>query len=165
MSATSLEDRIRRLEDIEAIRNLMATYAFHVNKGWDGKVVDVEKMPSIFAEDIRWESNMGPGGAGLDQLMGSLKQDTEVVDFSMHSYTNPIIEVDGEKATGNWLMWIAVRREGGPRLVFASLDFKYSRTSNGWRIQWASLHIGMAIAGFSDIARPPGTAAGQAPNA
>jgi SnoaL-like domain len=155
MNQMSLEDRIRRLEDIEAIKNLMARYAFHVNKGWDGKVVDVEQMPSIYAQDVRWESNMGAGGAGLDKLMGSLKQDTEILDFSMHSLINPIVEVDGDNGTGNWLMWMAVKREGGPRLVFSSIDLTYTRTSEGWRIQSARLHIGAAFTGFTSLSRPP----------
>ncbi len=34
----------------------MARYSFHINKGWNGKEVDVAAMPTIFAEDATRES-------------------------------------------------------------------------------------------------------------
>ncbi|WP_228002293.1 hypothetical protein [Nocardia australiensis] len=36
MTETTLEQRIRRLEDLEAIRDLTARYADAINKGWNG---------------------------------------------------------------------------------------------------------------------------------
>ncbi|GLZ01778.1 hypothetical protein [Actinoplanes sp. NBRC 103695] len=51
MSTVSLEERILKLEDLEAIRDLTARYASAVNKGWNGKEIDVTAMPSIYAKD------------------------------------------------------------------------------------------------------------------
>lgn len=147
MNGRSLETRLRRLEDIEAIRDLMARYAFHINKGWNDQTVNVEAMRSIFAEDARWESKAMPLVAiGLDDIMTKLAQATEQTNFSMHSFTNPIIEVEGDAAKGNWLMWIASRRNGGsPNEVFMSEDLTYVRVSEGWRVKTAELHFGMAL--------------------
>ncbi|MCE2564817.1 nuclear transport factor 2 family protein [Komagataeibacter sp. FNDCF1] len=143
----ALEERIRRLEDLEEIRTLTARYAFHINKGWNGKSVHVDAMSSIFTEDARWESlAMKLTVVGLENIMTSLQEKTEHTDFSMHSYTNPILEVDGDAATGNWLFWIASRRNGGPpNEVFMSEDISYRRTVDGWRIAAVNVHYGMML--------------------
>lgn len=147
MNAATLEQRIQRLEDLEEIRNLTAKYAFAINKGWNGKVVHVEAMPSIFTTDARWESKaMKVTAEGLDEIMKALKEGTEHTDFSMHSYTNPVIELEGDRAAGNWLFWIASRRNGGPpNEVFMSEDIAYARTPDGWRIRRVDVHFGMML--------------------
>lgn len=56
MNTTSFEARIQRLEDIKAIKNLMGRYSFHINKGWNDYLGDVEAMPTIFAHNARWDT-------------------------------------------------------------------------------------------------------------
>ena len=51
MNENTFDIRLQRLEDIEAIKKLTATYALYVNKGWNGKTVDFEKLPLVFAEN------------------------------------------------------------------------------------------------------------------
>lgn len=147
MSTLSLEERIKKLEDIEAIKDLMAHYAFYTNKGWNGKVVNVEEMPSIYAKDAKVEdADMHINIVGLDEIMKDLPHSTADVDFSMHSFLNPIIVVDGDKATGKWLLWIGSKIKGSARAVFMSADFTYVRTTQGWRIQTGNEHFGMLLA-------------------
>lgn len=55
MKNKSLKDRIQRLEDIEAIKDVTARYSFNINKGWNGREVNPHAMPSIFATDATWE--------------------------------------------------------------------------------------------------------------
>lgn len=147
MSATSVVERIQRLEDIEAITNLMARYAFHINKGWDGNVVDLAAMRSIFAEDITYESEFAELNAvGIEQGLKVLKESTEQIEFAMHSFTNPLITIDEDTATGNWLMWVGSKRKGfPPNEVFMSVDITYVRTPQGWRIKTFKLHFGMLL--------------------
>jgi hypothetical protein len=143
MSTEALERRVQRLEDKDAIRDLTARYARCINKGWNGKLVDVEQIPTIFAPDAKWDSpDMGLSGVGSHAIMESLRAETAIIDFSMHAFLNPIVEVVGDSATGNWLMWIGVKREGGARLVLLSIDLTYGRTADGWRITSALLHVG-----------------------
>ncbi len=147
MNTMLLEERIKKLEDIEAIKDLMAHYAFYTNKGWNGKVVNVEEMPSIYAKDAKVESaDMHVTIVGLDEIMKDLPNSTVGVDFSMHSFLNPIIEVDGDKAMGKWLLWIGSKVKGSARAVFMSADFTYVRTTQGWRIQTGNAHFGMLLA-------------------
>ncbi|MGW2690210.1 nuclear transport factor 2 family protein [Streptomyces sp. NPDC001414] len=53
----------------------------------------------------------------------------------MHSFTNPIIDVDGDTASGNWLLWDAAANGGRPHEVHQSEDLRYVRTPDGWRVQ------------------------------
>jgi SnoaL-like domain len=147
MSETSsLEERIQRLEDIEAIKKLTATYADYVNKGWDGKGVAFDKLPSVFAEDARWESAaMNVNTVGRDEIVQMLRKETAGGDFAMHSFTNPIIEVNGDTATGTWLLWVGVKQGDAADEVFQSEDLKYVRTVDGWRIQSLNLHFGTML--------------------
>ena len=146
MTVLNLEDRIRRLENIEAIKLLMARYALYINKGWHGKVVNVEEMPSIYATDAKWESaDMNLSVTGLYEIMDSIRKETASVDFSMHSLTNPIIEVEDDRGTGNWLMWIINNTAGVARQVYISMDLTYRRTAEGWRIQTVNLQVGTVV--------------------
>ena len=67
------------------------------------------------------------------------------VTFSMHAFLNPVIDVDGDAATGSWLLWIASIFDGEPGAVYLSADLTYSRTAAGWRIQTVHIHNGLRI--------------------
>jgi hypothetical protein len=70
MTETTLAQRVQRLEDIEAIKDVTARYATAVNKGWNGKTLDLEAIPSIFTADARWESrDMGIVTGGLGAIV------------------------------------------------------------------------------------------------
>lgn len=147
MQTTALEERIQRLEDIEAIKDLMGRYAFHTNKGWNDQVLDLEAMPSIFTEDVEYVSKeiSELSASGFEQGMNVLRATTAHIDFAMHSFTNPIIEVDGDRASGNWLVWMISRAESTARQIFSSEDVTYVRTAQGWRIQTVNFHMGTAL--------------------
>ena len=50
----SIEDRLQRLEDLQSIQTVTFTYAHLIDKGLNGKQVDLENLPYILAADIRW---------------------------------------------------------------------------------------------------------------
>ena len=146
MNENMLEIRIKRHEDIEAIKKLTATYALYVNKGWNGKSVDFDKLPLVFADDARWTSLAAKTDTvGCQEIVLMLKISTARIDFAMHSFTNPIIDVDGDKATANWLLWVAIKTGEVANEVFQSEDLTYTRTSSGWKIQTINLHYGAML--------------------
>ena len=53
-----------------------------------------------------------------------------------HSFSNPIIEVDGDQARGRWLVLAFVQPKGaGERsMTIGSYRERYVRTPQGWRI-------------------------------
>jgi SnoaL-like domain len=63
----------------------------------------------------------------------------------MHSHTNPVIEIDGDRATGSWLIWVAVSYGGQVSEVFQAEDLTYQRGADGWRIASIALHVGATL--------------------
>ncbi|MEU7044066.1 nuclear transport factor 2 family protein [Streptomyces varsoviensis] len=147
MTATTFEERILRLEDLEAIRDLTARYADAINKGWNGKTVDADAIPHIFTADARWENFDGEVTHGADAIAAELPKATAGVQFSMHTFLNPVITVDGDTATGNWLMWVGSVIAGSSRSVYMSADMTYTRTDEGWRIQSVLIGFGTMVRG------------------
>ncbi len=141
-----LLERLRRLEDIEAIKTLTATYGLYINKGWNGKSVDFDKLPQVFTVDATWKSAAtGVDVTGPDQIVSMLRKSTAGVDFAMHSFSNPIVTVTGDTASGNWLLWVAIKTGTVANEVFQSEDLEYVRTSEGWRIKSINLHFGTML--------------------
>jgi hypothetical protein len=63
--------------------------------------------------------------------------------FAMHSYSNPVIKVNGNLAMGNWLFWVISKFDKDKtNQVYMSQDIQYARTEEGWRIKQLSLHFG-----------------------
>jgi len=140
---TTLEARIQRLEDIEEIKKLTATYGLYVNKGWNGEVVDFDKLPDVFTPDARWQADaMDADVTGIENIIALLKTATAPGDLAMHSFTNPIIDINGDTATANWLLWVAGTNGDDGTEVFQSEDLIYARTPEGWRISSLNLHFG-----------------------
>ncbi|WP_433715788.1 nuclear transport factor 2 family protein [Nocardia sp. CA-084685] len=131
MNAT-LQQRIQRLEDLEAIRDLTARYADAINKGWNGKTVDLDAVAQVFATDARWESHEGEVTVGIDAILAALP-------------VNPIIVLDGDTATAHWLMWVTSVMAGDPRAVYMSTDITYLRTSDSWRIHTVKVDFGTKL--------------------
>lgn len=91
--------RLQVLEDIEAIRKLKAQYCAACDDDHNP-----EKLGPLFAADAVWEaSSMGraEGRLAIQKLLGDLGK-SGVIRNSAHNVFNPIIDVDGDKATGHW---------------------------------------------------------------
>jgi hypothetical protein len=153
MTEATLEQRVRLLEDIEGIKTLTARYANAVDQGWNGKAVDLGEIPSIFAADARWTGDDFGTTEGVDAIVAGLPAATAKVAFSMHAFLNPMISVDGDAATGSWLLWIASIYDDDPGAVYMSADMTYIRTAVGWRIQTVCVHNGIRIPASRERAR------------
>jgi putative polyketide hydroxylase len=70
-----------------------------------------------------------------------------MVELSMHAFLNPVIAVDGDRATGSWLLWIASVLDDGPGAAYLSADLSYLRTAAGWRIDSVHVCDGIRIPG------------------
>ncbi len=104
MTTEELEARIRRLEDIEEIKQLKATYCYLCDAGL-GEAKNRDELISHFTSNARVDFGLGEGSQfegpeGLKIFFGEVVPGS--VSFCMHMVHNPIIEVKGEKATGRW---------------------------------------------------------------
>jgi len=111
--AEPIEARLARLEDLEAIRALLADYRRHL----DGK--DFEAYASLFAREgefIAGENDtiraQGPEAifALVDGMRGTLLTDQGGDD--VHVAVNETIELDGDRATATSTWVYLIRGEG-----------------------------------------------------
>jgi ketosteroid isomerase-like protein len=147
MSTTlSLEQRIQRLEDIESIKKLQATYGHYVDRGWNDKVMFYKKAAALFTEDATWESPaVGISAQGREEISETFKDMNAGTDFFMHSFSNPIIDINGDTAKAKWLLLLGSNFEDKITLTYASYDNDYVRTAQGWLIKAVRLHIARVL--------------------
>ncbi|WP_344564421.1 hypothetical protein [Streptomyces axinellae] len=55
--------------------------------------------------------------------------------------------IDGDTATGDWLMWVGSVMADNPRSVYLSADMTYTRTDKGWRVQTVLIGFGTMVRG------------------
>lgn len=102
---TALADRLQRLEDLEEIRQLFVDYGHYLDSG------DFAAYGTLFADE--GEVLLGPvgrakGPAAIEALMAKTMDGARGTSF--HVVSNPIIELDGDRATSE-VMWTVVARD------------------------------------------------------
>lgn len=143
----SLEDRIGRLEDIQAITNLKHEYARYCDEGYNA-----DGFASLFVEDAVWESNAFGTYHGRDAIhdfIGGLGE--EQIKWALHYMMNPVIEVaaDGRSARGRWLLIEFATMTGLDEpdardavLITANYDDEFVRNDDGeWRFKSVKAHF------------------------
>jgi hypothetical protein len=78
---------------------------------------------------------------GATVISDMLKNSSVNYEITQHSFSNPIIDINGDKATGKWLLFVAIKLNGISNMVYQSEDVEYVRASEGWRISSLSLHF------------------------
>jgi uncharacterized protein (TIGR02246 family) len=125
-----LERRIRVLEDIEAIRRLKARYADACDRNYDA-----DAIASLFAEDAVWDGGTFGRYEGREAIRAFFEGVSNDIPFAMHYMVNPIIEIDGEFATGKWHLFQTCTFAAGNQAIFgaARYDEEYRRIDGEWK--------------------------------
>jgi uncharacterized protein (TIGR02246 family) len=130
---SSVEERLQRLEDVEAIRRLMLDYRACL----DAK--DIRGYAALFAADGEFIAGdmraTGPEEifALVDGMRGTLLTDRGGDD--VHIVANPTIEVDGDRATAD-SMWLYIVRGEGDQPVLSKIGSYrdvFTREDGRWR--------------------------------
>jgi ketosteroid isomerase-like protein len=131
----SLGQRVRRLEDIEEIRDLRKLYHRFINDGL------FERMAEIYTED--GVVDMGPlvrvqGHEAIVNFYSSIPRN---VDFVIQYIHNHLVTVRGDEACGLSYFDARYAQDGESVIVAAKLDERYRRLEAGWRISETLVHI------------------------
>jgi ketosteroid isomerase-like protein len=131
-----LERRIQRLEDIEAIKTLKARYADACDRNYD-----VDVLASLFAEDAIWDGGLFGVHAGREAIRSFFQGASSDIPFAVHYMMNPIIEVDGDEATGEWYLFQTCTFAEGNQAIFgaARYDERYRRINGNWKFSHLKL--------------------------
>ncbi|MHA7816112.1 MAG: nuclear transport factor 2 family protein [Pseudohaliea sp.] len=131
MSATSsLEARLRRLEDRVAIEELIARYGLVMDDR------DMDAMPGLFTEDVRILSRDGVMDArGREAAIELYRGRFTVLGPSNHFTHDRIICFgdDPDEATGTVLSHAEMQRKGEPMLAAIRYSDRYRREAGAWR--------------------------------
>lgn len=141
MEINELARQIQVLQDIEAIRQLKSRYAegcdLAVNEG------KTEDFLRVFTPDILWDGGDFGRFKGLDELEGFVAQMQGMLKFTYHFFTNPVIEVDGDRATGHWyLLAVYTEADGRDTMLVGVEDDKYEKVDGKWLIAEMKLTTG-----------------------
>lgn len=134
MTLKEIEGRLRRLEDVEAIKRLKAQYCLYCDDGHNA-----DGVASLFVENGVWDGGelrgRHEGREAIREFFATVP--SRAYSFSMHNVLNPIITVDGDQAHGTWYLFMAAtRREGNQAILNAGrYEDDYVRIEGEWKYQ------------------------------
>lgn len=152
----ALQARVRALEDIQEICRLKAGYPHHNDGGWAEKgPTHMGACAEDFVADGVWDGRpLAPLAQGRDAIR-RMMQEFRATPFVIHYVMNPLIEVDGDTASGKWHALITMTwPDGSDRWVLGGYDEKYVRTPHGWRYQYMRFIVARSVpqdAGWGEI--------------
>ncbi len=143
MDLAALEKRIMRIEDIEAIKQLKARYCEICDD-----LHNPDRIASVFAPDAIWESadfGKATGHAEIRELFSNFRK---MFSFSQHNIMNPIIDVQGDRATASWYImgpWTYAENDDEKWLALR-YDDDYVKLDGEWKYQ----HLRVALRMVAD---------------
>jgi hypothetical protein len=130
--------KLQWLYDIECIKQLKHRYCAYADQDYDP-----DGVASLFIEDGIWDG--GPFGRheGRRAIHAFFTGVSKLITFANHYVTNPIIEINGDTATGRWDLWAPFVKEPGPAAYWIMGKYReeYVRTADGWRFKLLSLEV------------------------
>lgn len=126
-----LAKTVARLEAIEDIKRLKHTYMEYCDQGYPPA-----KLGPLFTDDAVWTSEIFgryEGRAAIETFFGGVSAD---IVFAAHLALNGIIDVDGDRARGQWrlLMPCTLSEDGAKvsRWMLGEYDETYERHGGKW---------------------------------
>lgn len=126
-----LERVIDRLESIEEIKKLKHIYMMYCDQGYPPA-----KLGPLFTDDAVWTSEIFgryEGRPAIEEFFGGASRK---IVFAAHLALNGIVDVDGDKATGQWrlLMPCTLLEDGQKvsRWMLGEYDEAYERHGGKW---------------------------------
>ena len=143
MDLAALEARITGLEDIEAIKKLKATYCDICDD-----MHNPDRIGALFAEDGIWESADFGKAVGPQAVRELFQNFQKMFSFSQHNIMNPIIDVNGNRATAQWYIMGPWDQTEGPRKTWMTLRYNddYVKVNGAWKYQ----HLRVALRMLED---------------
>ena len=132
MNMEEIERRLLALEAVEDIKRLKARYCAYCDDDYDA-----DGIANLFAEDAIWEGGTFGRYNGRDEIRQFFVNAPAMLPFTVHMVMNPIIEVNGDTATGIWYLFQACTFAEGERAVWGSAryDEEYARVDGAWKFK------------------------------
>lgn len=131
--------RIQELLDRADITDLLDRYLRSLDDG----VFDEQWARAYFTEDVTAEMPIGTVH-GRDAVLAHIRRGMALFDRTVHLGTNPVIELDGDRARVRGAQLSTHVLADGSESIFISAghtDTDLVRTADGWRISASALRI------------------------
>ena len=126
--------RLQRLEDIESIKQLKAKYCSFCDDNYNP-----QGIASLFTPDGVWDGGDLGRAEGYDAIVKFFERAPSAFSFAIHHVMNPVIEVDGDAATGRWylLQPLTRRRRDGDHAMWLAgrYEDEYVRMGREWKFK------------------------------
>lgn len=129
----TLEERVQRLEDVEAITRLMSEYGRCVDDDYD-----LDSMAELLTEDLVWESNEFGSYTSREDYLAGQKKIAEGVAWGFHHMVPVSIELEDDNVAHGifYLLMLATFAddEGDhPMVISARYENEFRKMDDGWR--------------------------------
>jgi ketosteroid isomerase-like protein len=132
MDLDQLERRLQALEDIEAIKKLKARYCAACDNNYHA-----DDIAALFTEDAVWDGGAFGKCEGREAIRRFFRGAPQIFPFAIHQVMNPIIEVQGDKATGRWYLFQPCTLAEGNQAAWlaARYEEEYVKVGGEWKFK------------------------------
>jgi ketosteroid isomerase-like protein len=132
-----LKDILEELKDIKEIKKLKARYCYVLDeRRWD-------ELLEVWAEDAVVEFGAWGVFKGKEAIDKFYKASSASLSFVVHIAHNPIIEVRGDSASGQWYLTsqVTVAATNQAAWIMGRYHDQYQREGNQWKIKSMKLDL------------------------
>ena len=126
----TLEERVQRLEDIEAIRRLKIRYARLCDAQYDP-----EGLAALFTDDAVWDGGSDFGVyQGKQAIRAFFAGVSKQITFALHYMIGHAIDIapSGNEASGIWYLCVPATMSGRAVWLAATYDDRYRKVGGQW---------------------------------
>lgn len=126
---TELEERITRLESIEAIRRLKIRYCELCDDNYNP-----DGLAALFTEDGIWDGGRNGRAVGREEIRKLWEETAKAASFAVHYITNHVVDLneDNSGATGRCSLWEPITLHGEAMWASVIYDEKYTQIDGVW---------------------------------
>ncbi len=125
---------LRRLSDLEDVRDLARRYAHYV---W---LRDADAAIDLFADDGEMDMGDRPSIIGREALQTTYREVFEASVFLPFVHGH-VVELDGDKASGTVYLDLRSTDDGKSMTGHGYYNDRYTRTDKGWRFAYRKLTL------------------------
>jgi len=128
------------------IRELRSKYGHAIDHG--AATGDWEEFMDLYTENAVLEYPQATI-TGHEEIRDFCDEIEKMYDFSMHTTQMPVIDIDGDEATGRWYMLVAyTATDGSEGQVMGEYEDNYRRMDGKWKFSRIKAIISKDTGGF-----------------
>ena len=134
----TLEERVQRIEDIEAIRRIKMRYSSYCDEGYPA-----DKISGLFVEDGVWDGGAFGVFEGRQAIHDGFVKMPDIISFAMHYVMNHEVDVaqSGTEATGQVYFFGTHTINGKAMFLSLIYDETYKKVDGQWYFNVVKLNL------------------------